>query len=158
VEISCYNAKSAPGTNSGKSYTYNNRAGTNNTVVDGDDDTVLSSFQATGTNKTLGAVVSGSSTPSSTAETVPGLSGMGPGTDSHSDGSDSQSSAVASISASGTDSGSSSQYTGGFQQGDGNSGSSTTQSGGADKLGGPEHVMKGSIFAGIVVLVAMMAL
>lgn len=48
VEIECYNAKTAPGTNSGKSYWYNNVAGTNNTIVDGDKRHTIASLQATG--------------------------------------------------------------------------------------------------------------
>lgn len=168
VTISCFNATSAPGTNSGKSYTYNGNAGTNDTVVDGTDNTVLSSFLATGTNMTLGASSSSASTgatASSTVQTVPGLTGSGPGTDSHSGdsgSSDSSSSASSQGAASATDSGSGSAATSsgsssGFSQGGGSSSSSSSKSG-ADKLGGQERVMKGSIFAGIVAVVAMMAL
>jgi beta-glucanase (GH16 family) len=171
VTISCFNGTSAPGTNSGKSYTYNNDAGTNNTVVDGNDDTVLSSFLATGTNKTIGAVASsasGSSAPSTSAQTIPGLTGSGPGTDSHgnsgsSGSSDSgSSSSAASAGSTATDSSSGSAQTSSgsdsFSQGDGSSSSSSSSKSGADKLGGQERVMKGSIFAGIVAVVAMMAL
>jgi len=170
VTISCFNASSAPGTNTGKSYTYNGDAGTNNTVVDGTDDTVLSSFLATGTNMTLGASSSSASSgakASSTVQTVPGLTGSGPGTDSHSGdsgSSDSSSSASSQSTATATDSGSGSAATSGsssgFSQGDGGSSSSSSSSSksGADKLGGQERVMKGSIFAGIVAVVAMMAL
>lgn len=162
ITISCFNATSAPGTNTGKSYTYNNVAGTNNTVVDGTEDTILSSFLATGTNMTLGAVessgTSSGSKPSSTVETVPGLSGSGPGIDPQ--GSDSSSPAAATIAGgpSETDSSGGSAATSsssGFSQGDGSSSSSKS---GADKLGGQERVMKGSVFAGIVAVVAMMAL
>lgn len=48
VEIECYNAKSAPGTNNGKSYWYNNEAGTNDTVVDGDKRHTIASLMASG--------------------------------------------------------------------------------------------------------------
>jgi beta-glucanase (GH16 family) len=48
VEIECFNAKSAPGTNSGKSYWYNNEAGTNDTIVDGDKRHTIASLMATG--------------------------------------------------------------------------------------------------------------
>jgi hypothetical protein len=171
VTISCFNATSAPGTNTGKSYTYNNVAGTNNTVVDGNDPTVLSSFLATGTNMTLGAVASSasgsSSSPSTTAQTIPGLTGSGPGTDSHGDSgssgssdSGSSSSATSAGASTATDSSggaATSSSSSGFSQGDGSSSGSSTKSG-ADKLGGQERVMKGSIFAGIVAVVAMMAL
>lgn len=171
VTISCFNATSAPGTNTGKSYTYNNDAGTNNTVVDGNDDTVLSSFLATGSNKTIGAVASsasGSSSASTTAQTIPGLTGSGPGTDSHGDSGSSgssdsgSSSATSADSSTATDSSSGSAQTSSssnsFSQGDGSSSSSSSSKSGADKLGGQERVMKGSIFAGIVAVVAMMTL
>jgi len=168
VSIECYNAKSAPGTNSGKSYTYNDVSGLNTTVVDGKDPTILASFEATGENMDAGkpdpSASSSSAKSTKTAATIPGLSGAGPGTDSHSGGGDdsSSSSAAASISATGTDSSSGSSSTGssgsgGFSQG-GGSGSSNSKSG-ADRLGpSQEKVLKGSVFAGVVVLVAMMAL
>jgi len=171
VEISCYNAKSAPGTNTGVSYTYNNKAGTNDTVVDGDKPTVLKSLLGTGTDMNAGdpaASSSSGSKPSSTAESIPGLSGAGPGTDSHNDGSGSSGSSSGSgsskSSSTASSSGSSSTGTGGggnggFQQGSGSSGSSGSSSNksGAEKLG-QEKILKGSVFAGIVAVVAMMTL
>ncbi|KAF4119803.1 Glycosyl hydrolases family 16 [Geosmithia morbida] len=48
VSIECYDGKNGLGTNSGKSYTYNDEAGTNKTVVDGDKSTILGSMSATG--------------------------------------------------------------------------------------------------------------
>jgi beta-glucanase (GH16 family) len=48
VDIKCWNADSAPGTNKGVSYKYKEGAGTNDTVIDGDAPTVLSSLLATG--------------------------------------------------------------------------------------------------------------
>lgn len=164
VEISCYNAKSAPGTNTGVSYTYNNKAGTNNTVVDGNNPTVLKSLLGTGTDMNAsdpGSSSSSGSQPSATAETIPGLSGAGPGTDSHNDGSGSSGSGSSGSSSTASSSGSSSTGTSGgsngaFQQGSGSSGSSSNQSG-AEKLG-QEKILKGSVFAGIVAVVAMMAL
>lgn len=54
VEVKCYSASSGPGTNKNKSYSYDNLAGTNNTVVDGDKDTVLGSLSASGLNPDLG--------------------------------------------------------------------------------------------------------
>jgi beta-glucanase (GH16 family) len=176
VTISCFNGTSAPGTNSGVSYTYNDVSGLNTTVVDGKDPTVLGSFEATGENMSLGAskasgTSSGASKPSSTAQTVPGLSGAGPGTDSHS-GSDSgnsnsgSSSAAATIASStdssggsaSTGSSSSGSGSGGFSQGGGSSGSSSSSKSGGERLGSQERVLKGSVFAGIVAVVAMIAL
>jgi len=187
VTISCYNGTSAPGTNNGVSYTYNAISGTNNTVVDGKDPTVLGSFLATGENMSLGESKSSGTATSSgpksskTVQTVPGLSGAGPGTDSHSgdSGSDSGSSgdsgSGSSSAASGstpTDSSGGSAATesssggggggSGFDQGSGSSGSSSSSgssNSGGERLGSSqEHVLKGSVFAGIVAVVAMMAL
>jgi hypothetical protein len=152
VTMSCYNATSAPGTNTGVSYTYNNIAGTNNTVIDGNEPTILDSFLDTGLNPTAGASASGSSTPSSTAQSIPGLSGGGSGTNPGSGESSSSSSASSSTQTSSSSSGSGSGS--GFSQG----GTGSTSSG-ADKLGmSQERVLKGSLFAGIVAVVGMMAL
>ena len=172
VTISCYNGTNGLGTNTGASYTYNNIAGTNNTVVDGNNPTVLKSLLGTGTNMSIGepsASASGSS-PSSTVQTIPGLVGSGPGTDSHSgDGSSSSSasagsgssptqSASGSASSSGTGGSSSGgSSSGGFNQGSGSSGSASNKSG-AEKLGAQERVLKGSMFAVIVAVVGMMTL
>jgi len=151
VIVSCYNATSAPGTNTGKSYTYSGYAGTNDTVTDGSKDTVLSSFEGTGLDMAAGAPsgTASGATPSTTAETVPGLTGSDPGVDSHS-----PSNGVQAVGGSG--SATSSASTGSatsFSQGSAGSKS------GADKLGvGQEKVLKGSVFAGIVAVVAMMAL
>lgn len=162
--MECYNATSAPGTNNGVSYTYNGYAGTNDTVVDGKEPTVLGSFQANGENMDLGkpSGTASATKPTATAESVPGVSGGDPaGVDTHSSPSSSASaidSASTSTSDSGTgstDSGSSDSGTGGFTQGS-DSSSDTTKSG-ADKIG-QEKVLKGSLFAGIVAVIAMMAI
>jgi len=157
VEISCYNAKSAPGTNKGKSYTYNKAEGTNDTVVDGNGDTVLSSFIGTGTDMKAGAAASGSAQPGSTAQTIPGLSGAGPGSNAHGDsGSDSN------PGSGGSDSGSGSTDTGTNDDGANpksfiqDNTASNTQNNAAPAS--QEKVLKGSVFAGIVAVVAMMAL
>lgn len=140
VTVNCFNATTAPGTNKGVSYTYNGYSGANDTVVDGKNATVLGSFLATGLDMGLGASSPGDS-PSSTAGTIPGQSGGSPAQiNSHGD-------------SGGLGSGGSSTVTG-FVQG----ATGTTQSG-ADKLGvGQGKVQKGSVFAGIVAVVAMMAL
>ncbi|ESZ95674.1 glycoside hydrolase family 16 protein [Sclerotinia borealis F-4128] len=161
VDVSCYNAKSAPGTNSGKSYYYTNALGTNNTVVDSNNATILSSLLGTGTNMTAGesAATSGS-TAGSTAGTVPGLTGSNGGGvgDTHSDGGSGSSGTATESSST-----SSSTDSGGFSQGGGSSSSSSSSSGttssSADSLvANQERVLKGSIFAGVVAVVAMMAL
>jgi hypothetical protein len=153
VTVSCYNATSPPGTNTGVSYTYDGYAGTNNTVVDGKNATVLASFLGTGLDMEAGApsgTASGSS-PSSTAETIPGLSGGSPA-DIGSHGSGASGSSGSSGAASTDSSGATAT---GFSQGT----STGTSKSGADKLGaGQEKVLKGSVFAGIVAVAAMMAL
>ncbi|KPM43142.1 putative glycosidase crf2 [Neonectria ditissima] len=90
VVIECYNTTSAPGTNSGTSYTYDSSRATNDTVVDGSEDTILASFQATGLNPDKGEKSS------SKSETVPGGSSSG---NDHSSDSSSNSSSSSSSSA-----------------------------------------------------------
>ncbi|QUC23586.1 uncharacterized protein UV8b_07827 [Ustilaginoidea virens] len=105
VSIQCYNAKSGPGTNSGKSYTYNSVTTTNNTVVDGNGDTVLGSFQGTGWDLKKGSSSSSSSSsgnqasasqsgssPANTAAMIPGGGNGASGQDHGSSGSSSGSS------------------------------------------------------------------
>lgn len=142
VTVSCFNATSPPGTNTGVSYTYDGYTGTNDTVVDGKNATVLGSFEATGLDMELGASASGAQ-PSSTAQSIPGISGGTPAqVDSH-----------GSSGSSGSGSSGSSTVTGFVQ------GATGTSKSGADKLGvGQEKVLKGSVFAGIVAVAAMMAL
>ncbi|KAF5010592.1 hypothetical protein FDECE_3258 [Fusarium decemcellulare] len=54
VEIECFNANTAPGTNKGKSYWYKDARGTNDTIVDGDKEHIIASLQATGTDMDKG--------------------------------------------------------------------------------------------------------
>jgi len=168
VEISCFNAKSAPGTNNGKSYTYNNLAGTNNTVVDGNGATVLKSFLGTGTDMDAGASTGSAASPSTTVESIPGLSGAGVGANAHDDtdtGSDSSTtgssdSTDTSSTSSGSDSGSSGSTSNtGFSQGASSDSSSQSTTNSAERLAASqEKVLKGSMFAAIIAVVAMMAL
>lgn len=147
VEVQCYNASSAPGTNKGKSYTYDNASGTNDTVVDGDKDTILSSFLATGSNMTIEdpstMTVSGSSsTAKSTANSIPGGSNGDSGVDSHASGTTSASTS----SSTSADSGSSN---GGWSQGDSSTSSSKSE---ANSV---KEGLGGSAFAVVVGLLAM---
>ncbi|KGQ04770.1 hypothetical protein BB8028_0001g02040 [Beauveria bassiana] len=82
VEIECYNAKNAPGTNKGKSYIYTDATATNDTVKDTDKSTILGSFDATGLNMDLGKS-SDPDKPKSTQASVPG--GGIPGKNDHGD-------------------------------------------------------------------------
>ncbi|KAL3421441.1 glycosyl hydrolase family 16 [Phlyctema vagabunda] len=165
VSVECFDASSAPGTNKKTSYTYKSDVGTNDTVVDGDKPTILKSLLGTGTNMSAGLLQSSAS---ATAETIPGLSGAGPGTNGHADDSESSSSATATATDSGDSgstetsaAGSDSTCSSGFCQGNGGASSSSSSSSSqssADKLNSQERILSASIFAGLVVVVAMMAL
>lgn len=149
VTVECYNATSAPGTNKGKSYTYNNAAGTNDTVVDGNKPTILKSLLGTGTN--MNQDLPAGSQASSVA-TVPGNgNGTSPaGIDAHNNVTDTSSSSGSGSVSSGSGStdtaaGSASAATG-FSQGGGSSG---TKSAGT-KLMERGAGMGGSVFAVVV--------
>lgn len=176
VTVSCFNAKSPPGTNTGVSYTYDSNVGTNDTVVDGTKATVLQSFLGTGTdmNKedpstvvssatgTATSTAKGSAT--STAATVPGLTNGGSGTDSHgSSGSDSGSQSSGSSGSSGSDSSSGSSSGGsstcdsGFCQG-GSSSSTTGSKSDGISIKGQEIAVHRSFFTVMIAVGAMLAL
>lgn len=157
VTMTCYNAASAPGTNKNKSYYFNGYSGTNDTVVDSSNATILASFQGTGLDMDAGApvVVSGTTAAPSataTAESVPGLSGGSPGVDSHNSvvsGSDqTATTSIAAVATSGSSTG--------FSQNLGTGSKST--SGGEKAVGGQEKVLQSSLFGVIIAVAAMMAL
>ncbi|KAK8113169.1 glycosidase crf2 [Apiospora sp. TS-2023a] len=77
VKIECYKTKSAPGTNSGKSYTISDYKGLNTSVSDGDKSTILKSLLGTGLDMDKDYAKSSTT---QTMEVIPGLSGGGPGT------------------------------------------------------------------------------
>lgn len=85
VEINCFNADNAPGTNKRRSYTYEGDRFTNDTVIDGDLNTVLKSFQGSGLNTDkdddASATESGTAraTPTNNQHTVPGGGSTDPG-------------------------------------------------------------------------------
>ncbi|GAB0136179.1 hypothetical protein EsDP_00004491 [Epichloe bromicola] len=87
VSIQCYNAKNAPGTNKNKSYTYSSAKATNDTIIDGNGDTVLGSFQGTGFDlkKDKASVSQSGDAPKQTAATIPG-GGNGAAGQDHSGG------------------------------------------------------------------------
>lgn len=148
--MTCYSAKSAPGTNTGTSYTYNNVVGTNNTVVDGDSPTVLSSFLGTGTN--MSAVASSAQT--SEVAVVPGLSGAGPGVpNAHTE---SSGTATATAAASTADSGTESTATG-FSQFGTSSSSTNKNNANALTVEGKEK-LGASLFAAVLAVAAMLVL
>ncbi|KAI1763052.1 hypothetical protein GGR53DRAFT_521227 [Hypoxylon sp. FL1150] len=87
VTIDCYQTDKAPGTNSGKSYVYKDARGTNDTVDDGDANTVLKSLVATGLD-----MDKDTNSASISQQVIPGLSGAGPGTSGNAAGGDDSSS------------------------------------------------------------------
>lgn len=153
VDIQCYNATSGPGTNNAVSYYYNNAVGTNNTVVNGKNATVLASFLATGTDMDAGASSASASASSSaaTAATIPGESSSGVGNSGSIDGSSSSGSGSSSgSSSSGSDcSGTSSTD---FTQSCGD-GSSTTKSGAVGVA--QDRLTGASAFAAVVAFMAL---
>ncbi|KAI0481326.1 glycoside hydrolase family 16 protein [Xylariaceae sp. FL0804] len=154
VSIECYDASSAPGTNSGKSYTYTSALGTNNTIDDGSKDTVLKSLLGTGLD--MDKDYPSSSSSQSTVAVIPGLNGGGVGTngqaagDASGGGGDSGSGTDGS-SATGTDS-SSSACTSGFEQVCGST--SNTQNEGVKQ----DRMLGASAFAALVALAGMLYL
>ncbi|GAD93364.1 glycosyl hydrolases family 16 protein [Paecilomyces variotii No. 5] len=147
VTLECYDPPTGANIQGNSSYIYTNDAGTNNTVEITDKPTVLSSFEATGTNMTAGASSSKSSSSASSSasgdDTVPGVKG-GSGAASGDSGSSSSSSG----SGSGTSSGSGSSTTGFSQGGSQNNGA----------LSQNERVLKGSLFAVLVAVVVLVAM
>lgn len=153
VEIECYNASSSPGTNNAVSYYYNNVVGTNNTVVNGDNATVMATFEGTGTDMDAGASTASASASSSsnTAATIPGENSSGVGNSAGQGSSSSSSSSGSSSSSSSSDC--SATDTSDFSQGC-SSGSGSKSA----AVGVQDQVVGASAFAAIVALVFMMCL
>jgi beta-glucanase (GH16 family) len=165
ITVECYNAKSAPGTNKGKSYYYNDISATNNTVVDSDKSTILKSFLATGTDPDKGetkGTKSGSATASSASSvnaipgggSAPGGQIPGAGNADTGAGSDSGSSSEGSSGGSPAGTASGCAATGFAQKcNDGNAAGSNSNSGAA---GAVERTLGASAFAGIVGFAALL--
>ncbi|OTA95663.1 glycoside hydrolase family 16 protein [Hypoxylon sp. CO27-5] len=148
VSIECYKTDSAPGTNSGKSYTYNNVKATNDTVEDGDKDTVLKSLLGTGLDMDKDYPSSASAS-QSTQQVIPGLSGGGPGTNGQAAaGSNSGSSGS---SATNAGSAPSAACTAGFQQVCG-----SEDGGSSNQAVRQERVLGASAFAALVAVAGML--
>lgn len=77
ISIECYEASSPPGTSKGKSYWFNDIAATNDTVVDGNKDTVLASFLATGLEPDKGKKSTNDDDDDSESEDVAMIPGAG---------------------------------------------------------------------------------
>ncbi|MCJ1313700.1 hypothetical protein MMC25_007379 [Agyrium rufum] len=149
VSVECYDPPKGSSVQGKNSYTYNNAIGTNNTVVVGNDNTILKSLLGTGTNMSADypSAASSSGAPAATSgvATIPGLTGAGPGTNGQRGSQSSSSSTAGSVATAGPASPSSSTYHG-FSQGGGTSQASLQKG---------ERVMQGSL---LVVLVAFVFL
>lgn len=152
LSIQCYNAPSSAQNQGSKSYVLTNKNAAEGDFAITNKNTVLGSFLASGLDMDLGASSSISGAATKTANTVPGMSGMGPGVDDHSG--DTAASVVSSVSGGQTQGaagavGSGSAATG-FVQGGGSSGASSNIQ--------PETVLSGSLFAVIVAIVGLCVL
>lgn len=157
VTIECYDPPAGSNVNGKNAYIFTDKIMTNRSVEVTDDNTVLKSLLGSGTNMSADYPHASASASASDVETVPGLSGAGPGTngqrgdnatnsndDNNSgDGGNSGNSGGGSR-ASGTDSAAT-----GFVQGNGGMNAAT------HITGNPEHVLKGSLFAVIVAIVGL---
>ncbi|KAI0103804.1 glycoside hydrolase family 16 protein [Nemania sp. FL0031] len=157
VSIECYKTNSAPGTNSGKSYTYDNWLGTNNTVEDGTKNTVLKSLLGSGLDMDADYPSSSSSGAQTSQEVIPGLSGGGPGTNGQAagdaQGSNGNSGSSSSGSGgSGSSDGSSADCNNGFSQDCSASSSSNPKNQGARQ----ERGLGASAFAALVAVAGML--
>ncbi|KLJ08021.1 murein transglycosylase [Blastomyces silverae] len=142
VTMECYDPPAKAKIEGDKSYFYDDYAGTEDTVVISDRNTVLKSFLGTGTDMNKD-YPSGSNPSESDIAVIPGISGGGPGTNGHAPGSN----------------GGSGGGSGGGDDGDGPStdftGPGANNNGSSGAPSQNERVLKGSIFA---VLVAVMVL
>jgi hypothetical protein len=148
VTMECYQPNGTNlGSNSGKSFVYSNVAGTNDTVQNTDKPTVLKSLLGTGTNMSVDYPSASSS--ATDVATIPGLSGAGPGTNGQrgNDGSNNNPSGSAS---SGSAPAAQTSACTGFCQG--SSSNKNAASGQQDR------VLQCSFFAGLVAVVALLAL
>jgi hypothetical protein len=150
VDIQCYDPPSGANIQGNTSYIYTDVAATNNTVEITGNSTILSSFDATGTNMTAGSSTSSasgtaaSSSASDSSDSIPGENGG-----SGSGGSAQSNPNFNSSSSTNTNSNSTST---GFSQG----GSSTAKGSGASLQS--ERVLQGSLFAVLVAVVVLVAM
>ncbi|KAI0382773.1 hypothetical protein F5Y04DRAFT_270284 [Hypomontagnella monticulosa] len=155
VSIECYKTDKAPGTNSGKSYVYNNVKATNDTVEDGDANTVLKSLLGSGLDMDKD-YPSSSSASQSSQEVIPGLSGGGPGTNGQAaaqDGGDSGSGSNSGSGATPAGNAPAAACTNGFQQ---VCGSDDTGSGNQNQGVRQERVLGASAFAALIAVAGML--
>lgn len=165
ITVECYDPPKGANVNGDKSYIYTDSAATNNSIEVTNEDTVLSSFGATGTNMTVSSSTptattsstrtsgSSSSTSTGSSDTVPevnGGSGNEPGNSNGSGGSGSGGSG-----GSGGGSGGGSDT---FSQGDDPSTDSNNSGGKNSAASQNERVLKGSFFAVLVAIVVLVTM
>jgi beta-glucanase (GH16 family) len=151
VNIDCYDPPSGSNVTGSKSYIYNDLTGTNASVAEVNTQVVLGSFLATGTDPKEGsASASAGSSQTSSANTIPGLTGAGPGTNGQR-GSSSSSSSSTSSGGSATAAATGSASTG-FVQGPDSSGAGRTT------VDEPGKALQGSLFAAIVGICGLLML
>ena len=158
VSIQCYDPPSGANVQGSNSYIFTDPTMTNLSVEVSNNKTVLQSFLGTGTNLTAGSNTASASGSAKTSEvaTIPGLSGVGTGSNGgrgdNTTDSSSSSSAGSGLQSSATASTSGAASTG-FVQGNGG------DSNGASVIGGtPETVLKGSVFAAVLAVVGLCVL
>lgn len=161
VDIQCYNPPAGANVKGGNSYIYTDTAGLNSSIELSNDNTVLGSFQATGTNMTAGASKSSSKSSTQTdttsaagptvSDSVPGLSGGGAGSQAGAQANNGNNSASGASTQ--TSSASGPSVTGFSQGGSSSNGTKTNM---AASTG--ESMLQGSMFAVLIALVALVAM
>jgi beta-glucanase (GH16 family) len=152
VNIECYDPPSGANVTGSKSYIYNDLTATNASVAEVNDQVILGSFLATGTNPEEGSQsASAGSSQTSTANTIPGVSGAGPGTNGQRGSGSSSSSSSTSTGGSATAAATGSASTG-FVQGPDSSGA------GRATIDEPGKALQGSLFAAIMGICGLLML
>jgi len=162
VSIECYDPPSGANVQGSKSYIFTDTALTNQSVEVSNNNTVLKSFLGTGTNMSAnypsGTASSSGSSKTSEVATIPGLSGVGTGSNGGRGDNSTDNSGSSSSSSSGTGSSATASTSGaastGFVQGDGGENSN----GAGSITGKSETVLKGSLFAVVVAVVGLCVL
>lgn len=152
ISVQCYDVPSDVKVNGQVSYVLSDTNAEEKDFQLTNDPTVLGSFLATGLEMDLGADTGASASVSAaatkTANTVPGMSGLGPGNDNHASDTPASSSANGGGNSqqTGASTGSAGSAATGFVQGPGQSGASNIQT---------ETVLSGSLFAVVVAIVGL---
>lgn len=147
VSIDCYDAPSDAQVNGSNSYVLTKNSQNEGDFAITNDPTILGSFLASNLDPDYGASSSVSGGASKTANTVPGMTGAGPGSDNHAGDTTGSSTSQASQATGSKGSGSGSAASG-FVQGSGDSS-------GASANVQPEKALSGSLFAVVVAIVGL---